>query len=161
MEVIVMHTTYDRNALQQRIRKILDSPRSREARLQAICEELKTAGPHYDWVGFYLVDSEVEGELVLGPYAGEPTEHVRIKFGQGICGQAASTRETFVIQDVTQETNYLSCSPDVKSEIVLPIFNEDELVGELDIDSHDLAPFSEADRRLLDRICRWIAPYID
>lgn len=156
-----MNATYDRDALRQRIRTILDSPRSREARLQAVCEELKTSVPHYDWVGFYLVDSEAEEELVLGPYAGEPTEHVRIKFGQGICGQAASTRETFVIQDVTQETNYLSCSPDVKSEIVLPIFKDDELVGELDIDSHDLAPFSEADRRLLDRICRWVALHID
>ena len=64
------------------------------------------------------------------------------------------------MQDVTQETNYLSCSPDVRSEIVLPIFHEDQLVGELDIDSHDLAPFSEADRRLLDQICRWVAPHI-
>lgn len=156
-----MNTSYDRQALQQRIRAILESPRGYEAQLQAICKELKTSVPHYDWVGFYLVDSEAEEELVLGPYAGEPTEHVRIKFGQGICGQAASTHETFVIQDVTQETNYLACSPDVRSEIVVPIFKEGELVGELDIDSHDLAPFSEADRRLLDRICRWVAPHID
>jgi GAF domain-containing protein len=155
-----MNPSYDQEALRQRIQTILESPRSREARLQALCEELKTAVPHYDWVGFYLVDPDAEEELVLGPYAGEPTEHVRIKFGQGICGQAASTQETFIVQDVTQETNYLSCSPDARSEIVLPIFHEDQLVGELDIDSHDLAPFSEADRRLLDQICRWVAPHI-
>ena len=155
-----MDSSYDPKAIRQRIRAILESPRSREARLQAICEELKTSVPHYDWVGFYLVDEEAEDELLLGPYAGEPTEHVRIKFGQGICGQAASTREPFIVQDVTQETNYLSCSPDVRSEIVLPIFNEDQLVGELDIDSHDLAPFSEADRRLLDQICTWVAPHL-
>jgi GAF domain-containing protein len=155
-----MNASYDREALQRRIQAILDSEESREARLQAVCEALKTSVPHYDWVGFYLVDPGAEEELVLGPYAGEPTEHTRIKFGQGICGQAASTKETFIIQDVTQETNYLSCSPEVKSEIVLPIFSEGQLVGELDIDSHDLAPFSEGDQRLLDRICAWVAPHI-
>lgn len=156
-----MNASHNPDALLARIQAILNSSKSRQERLQAVCEELKASVPHYDWVGFYLVDPEAEEELVLGPYAGDPTEHTHIKFGQGICGQAASTKETFIIQDVTRETNYLSCSPEVQSEIVLPIFSDGRLVGELDIDSHRLAPFSEADQHLLNRVCEWIAPQID
>jgi len=96
--------------------------------------------PHYDWVGFYLVD-KAKKELVLGPFVGEPTEHVRIPFGRGICGQAAERRTTFVVQDVSKEGNYLACSPKVKSEIVIPLFKGGEIIGELDIDSHTLSPW--------------------
>jgi GAF domain-containing protein len=118
---------------------------------------LEAEVPHYDWVGFYLVDPAAPRELVLGPYVGAPTEHTRIPFGQGICGQAADTETTFIVQDVSQETNYLSCSPDVQSEIVLPIMKADKVIGELDIDSHALAPFTDVDRALLERICDQVA----
>ena len=92
-------------------------------------------------------------ELVLGPYVGAETEHVRIPFGKGICGQAAASGETIIIQDVTKVSNYLSCAPDVVSEIVVPIFSNGQIVGELDIDSHELGPFSWEDRDLLENIC--------
>lgn len=108
---------------------------------------------HYDWVGFHLVESSA-ADLVLGPYAGQPTEHVRIPVGRGICGQAAQTKQTFVVQDVSQASNYPSCSPEVRSEIVVPIFKEGKVVGELDIDSHALAAFSEKDRAFLAQICK-------
>jgi L-methionine (R)-S-oxide reductase len=130
---------------------------SLEARLQALCQFLKDHVAHYDWVGFYLVDPNVERELVLGPYAGAPTEHTRIPFGQGICGQAAATEQTFIVQDVALESNYLSCSPDVRSEIVLPILKGDAILGELDIDSHQLAPFTDEDARCLGAICDLVA----
>lgn len=127
-----------------------DEPR---AGLQAICDLLKNDVPYYDWVGFYLTDPDAERELVLGPFSGAPTEHVKIAFGQGICGQAAERKQTFVVPDVSQETNYLSCSPTVKSEIVLPILKEGEVMGELDIDSHTVDAFSEEDRAFLLKVC--------
>jgi putative methionine-R-sulfoxide reductase with GAF domain len=105
--------------------------------LQAVCELLKAEVPHYDWVGFYLTDPNAERELVLGPFAGEPTEHVRI----------------LIVPNVAAETNYLSCSPTVKSEIVLPILKAGEVMGELDIDSHTIDAFSEEDRAFLLKVC--------
>ncbi len=132
----------------------------RDEKLYAICALLEKHVAHYDWVGFYLVDSSRERELVLGPFVGAPTEHTRIAFGQGICGQAADTEMTFVIQDVSQETNYLSCSPHVKSEIVVPIFKDGVVVGEIDIDSHALAPFTKADNAFLEQVAHLVAGLI-
>lgn len=131
------------------------------ARLQAVCATLRAAVPHYDWVGFYLTDPARPRELVLGPYVGAPTDHVRIPFGRGICGQAAERGETVVVQDVSQETNYLSCSLSVRSEIVVPIVAADGAVlGELDIDSHALAPFTAADRALCEAVAARVAPLL-
>ncbi len=141
----------------EQIKKIIEGEFERDKKLLEICRVLKERVKHYDWVGFYLVDEEKENELFLGPYAGEPTEHVRIPFGKGICGQAAERKETFVVQDVSKETNYLSCSPEVKSEIVVPIMKEGKILGELDIDSHSLAPFTDGDREFLENICRLIS----
>lgn len=124
-----------------------------DAALQSVCDVLKDNVPHYDWVGFYLTDPNAERELILGSFAGAPTEHVRIAFGQGICGQAAQRKQTFIVPDVAKEQNYLSCSPTVKSEIVLPILREGEVMGELDIDSHTINAFSEADRQFLLKVC--------
>lgn len=138
------------------VRKIASSPLSKEEKLESVCSLLKGEVDHYDWVGFYLVNPDKERELVLGPYAGAETEHCSIPFGSGICGQAAERLDTFIIQDVTKETNYLSCSPTVKSEIVLPIMRSGQLLGELDIDSHKLAPFSEEDKKFLENICEII-----
>lgn len=108
-------------------------------------------------MGFYLVDPQAERELILGPYVGAPTEHTRIAFGQGICGQAAETEMTFIVPDVALESNYLSCSPMVRSEIVIPILYQDRVVGELDIDSHTLAPFTDEDRAFLEQVCQRVA----
>ncbi len=141
----------------EEIKEIINSELERNEKLLKICRILKEKVPHYDWVGFYLVDEEKENELFLGPYAGEPTEHVRIPFGRGICGQAAERKETFVVQDVSKETNYLSCSPEVKSEIVVPIMKDGRVLGELDIDSHSLAPFTDEDRQFLENVCRLIS----
>jgi len=144
--------------LLERIKEIVKSKRDKEEKLKEICVLLESEIPHYNWVGFYLVDPEKKNELVLGPFVGEPTEHVRIPFGAGICGQAAERKLTFIVQDVSKETNYLSCSPEVKSEIVVPIFNKNrEIVGELDIDSHHLEPFKEEDREFLENVCKIVS----
>lgn len=138
-------------------RKLIASKSAREEVLQGICQLLADKVDYFDWVGFYLVDPERERQLLLGPYVGAHTDHDRIAFGQGICGQAADTEETFVIQDVRKEDNYLACSLDVRSEIVVPIFAKGKVVGELDIDSHRLAPFDDTDRNYLERICSDLA----
>lgn len=140
-----------------KVSNILSKKIDRNQKLLEISQLLKDTVPAYDWVGFYLVDPEAERELVLGPYVGAPTDHIRIPFGRGICGQAAETMATFLVDDVTAEDNYLACSVDVKSEIVLPIMKENKLVGELDIDSHQKAGFSELDEEILKRICEMIA----
>jgi L-methionine (R)-S-oxide reductase len=142
------------------VKAIVASPENRDERLRRICELLHAEVPHYDWVGFYIVDPHIERELMLGPYVGTPTEHTRIPFGKGICGQAADTKRTFIIQDVLQETNYLSCSPDVRAEIVVPVMRAGVVLGELDIDSHALAPFSHEDRAFLEDVCAEVAPLL-
>lgn len=152
---MTLPATFDH--LLEQVDAILAASHATDEALHRVCALLEAEVPHYDWVGFYLVDPEVERELVLGPYVGAPTEHVRIPFGKGICGQAADTEAVFIIQDVSQETNYLSCSPDVRSEIVVPILRDGQVLGELDIDSHALAPFSPEDRAFLESVCDRIA----
>lgn len=143
-----------------KITVILKTAKNPSSGLKEICLLLKKTVLHYDWVGFYLVDHNKPDELILGPYEGASTEHTRIKFGQGICGRAAATGKTFVVDDVSSESNYLSCSLHVKSEIVLPIFRGTRLVGELDIDSHTLAAFDNSDEIFLGRICEMVSGII-
>lgn len=136
-----------------RIKEIVNEDIERDEKLKKVCKLLRDDIPHYDWVGFYMVNKDNDEELALGPFEGEPTEHVSISFGEGICGQAAEKRDTFIVQDVSLEPNYLSCNPDVKSEIVIPIEKSGEIVGELDIDSHSEAPFTRIDRQFLEEVC--------
>lgn len=126
--------------------------------LLRICELLKQEVYHYDWVGFYILDPE-KNELFLGPYSGKPTEHTNIPVGKGICGQVAEKAEAMVVQDVTRVENYLACSLDVQSEIVVPVLKEGRFVAELDIDSHSAAPFTDEDLRFLTGICTMLANY--
>jgi len=139
--------------LLNRIREIVNrNKKTRKEKLQAVCELLRDNVAYYDWVGFYIADGSKK-ELVLESFVGEPTEHVRIPFGKGICGQAADRKETLTVQDVSKETNYLSCSPKVRSEIVVPILKNGQFIGELDIDSHTLSPFTQEDKEFLENVC--------
>lgn len=143
--------------LLNQVDKLLEHESTTEEKLQQICELLHQKVDVFDWVGFYLVDPEAERELVLGPYVGEETDHTRIPFGKGICGQAADTLETYVIQDVSKEDNYLACSVDVKAEIVVPLLKGDTLIGELDVDSHTQDSLTEEHRQLLEEVCKKVA----
>jgi L-methionine (R)-S-oxide reductase len=145
--------------LKTEVEKILDSSENNEKKLKAICELLVRDVFYYNWVGFYIVDGS-ERELVLGPFVGQPTEHVRIRFGEGICGMAAEMERTIVVQDVTRETKYLACAPEVRSEMVVPIFKSGKIAGELDIDSHLFSPFTWEDREFLEHICKIIPDLI-
>ena len=139
--------------LRNEAERLLSGPGEVAERLQAVCDLLCLRVPHYDWVGFYLVGSE-EGILELCPFHGKPTDHVRIPFGRGVCGRAAAARKTIIVQDVGGESNYLSCSPDVRAEIVIPLFRGGRIAGELDIDSHRVSPFTAEDREMLEAISR-------
>lgn len=141
------------------VKELVDGERGSAEKLEAVCKLLREAVSYYDWVGLYL-RKEGERELILGPYSGEPTEHAKIEFGQGICGQAAERGETFIVGDVSQESNYLACSPEVEAEIVVPLFKGGDFVGELDIDSNRLDPFSEKDRDFLNRVGDAVAELI-
>ena len=146
--------------LLKRAAAIAEKPVGRDERLLAVSSLLRDFVPAFDWVGFYLVNPEKQGELLLGPFAGKPTEHVNIPFGKGICGQVAETLQPLVVSDVTQQGNYLSCSPDVKSEIVIPLLMEGEFRGELDIDSETLNAFDDEDRAFLEKVCELISPIL-
>src|SRR5208282_1701279 len=104
----------------------------------------------YNWVGFYMLETGANPMLVLGHYQGAMTPHTRISLHQGICGAAASSGKTVVVDDVTKDTRYLACSLETKSEIVVPVFVRGQVAGELDIDSHFLAAFTSEDRELVE-----------
>jgi L-methionine (R)-S-oxide reductase len=104
----------------------------------------------YNWVGFYMLEPEAKPPvLVLGPFEGAMTPHVRIPLNEGICGAAASSGQTVVVDDVSKDPRYLACSLETKSEIVVPIFASGEVVGELDIDSHFPAAFTSEHQALV------------
>lgn len=106
--------------------------------------------PHYNWVGFYMLDPADPQVLVLGPFRGAATPHVRIPVTQGICGAAVAQEQTVVVDDVASDPRYLACSLETRSEIVVPIRAGGRVVGEIDIDSHAQAAFAEEDRRFLE-----------
>jgi GAF domain-containing protein len=123
--------------------------------LQAVVDLLHDRVAHYSWVGVYLVEGD---DLVLGPWNGpEATEHVRIPVGQGVCGAAAASGKTEVVDDVNADPRYLACFASTRSEIVVPISREGRVVGEIDIDSDQPAAFGDADREFLERVAESIA----
>ena len=124
-----------------------------EFKLQQICDLLESEVSYYDWVGFYFKNGDKK-ELKLAQFTGEETEHTIIPFGKGICGQVAVSNKNFVVQDVSEQENYISCGWKVKSEIVIPIFVNDENIGQIDIDSHTPNIFSSKDEELLEFVCK-------
>jgi L-methionine (R)-S-oxide reductase len=124
---------------------------SRDEKLLKVCELLEQNIIHYTWVGFYFANQETK-TLHLGPYVGAPTDHTVIPFGKGICGQVAVSNENFVVPDVAAQDNYIACSFTVKSEIVVPLFVNGENIGQIDIDSNLLDPFTEVDERFLEAV---------
>lgn len=141
------------STLRDGLSRLLESEGNPGYILKQVCDYLCRNIENCDWAGYYLVDPSCREELFLGPYTGEPTGHTRIGFGSGICGRAAASEKTFIIADVRTESNYLSCSPEVISEIVVPVFYGGNIIGEIDLDSHVHNGFSEDDRDLLE----WLA----
>lgn len=115
---------------------------------------LKERLPHYSWVGIYLLEGD---ELVLGPYLGKPSPHTRIPLNRGICGAAASQKQSIIVDDVNSDPRYLACSIETKSEIVVPIMRGESVLGEIDIDSDQGSAFGDQDRILLEAVAGALA----
>lgn len=138
------------------VEEILKQKEKPTQKLQLICNILQKEVSHYDWVGFYMLEPTTQ-TLKLGPYKGKPTTHTSIAVGKGVCGQVAQNQTTMIVQDVSKMENYIACSMEVQSEIVVPVFKNKHFVAEIDIDSHAYAPFGETDKNLLEEISRLIA----
>ena len=111
---------------------------------------------YYNWTGFYFMN-DVKQQLEIGPYVGAYTDHTVIPYGRGICGQVAVSGKTFEVPDVHAQDNYLACSLATKSEIVVPIYKGENRVGQIDIDSHELDPFTQEDHDLLEAVANFVA----
>src|ERR1700681_1231480 len=121
------------------------------ALMQEICNLLHERVLKYGWVGFYMLEPGTQPPvLVLETFVGAMTPHTRIPLHQGICGAAASSGKTIVVDDVTKDSRYLACSLETKSEIVVPIFVHGKIAGELDIDSHFAAAFTPEHQDLVE-----------
>ena len=144
------------NELKPKISDLVSRSSSLDATLKDVCELLKSSIPYYDWVGFYFKNGEKE-ELKIGPYAGATTDHEIIPFGKGICGQVAVSNKNFVVADVSSQDNYIACSLSVKSEIVIPLFVNNINIGQIDIDSNTIDPFTQKDERFLEFVCESVA----
>ena len=142
-------TDMDREGLLTAIRSaVAAAPNAKAAMTQAL-RLLTDALPYYSWAGIYLLEGY---ELVLGPYYGKPSPHTRIPLGRGICGAAATEKATIIVDDVNADPRYLACSIETRSEIVVPIMNGAEVLGEIDIDSDQPAAFGASDRALLEQV---------
>ncbi len=110
--------------------------------------------PRYTWVGVYLMDGN---ELVLGPFRGKPSPHTRIPLNRGICGAAASQKQTVIVPDVNADPRFLACSLETRSEIVVPIMDGKTCLGEIDIDSDQPNAFDETDQQFLEAVAGRLA----
>lgn len=157
-----MPTTYQ--SLANELTTLANSVESADQLMTMIVERLQDVVKHYNWAGFYMVDNRQAGQdpmLVLGPYVGAETPHKRIPLHQGICGAAVSSAQTVVVDDVDADPRYLACSIETKSEIVVPVLVKGAVVGELDIDSHLPAAFTEDDRQLVEHCASLVGKYLE
>lgn len=140
------------------VRTIVAEAPGPDAAAQRVVEALHDRFGHYDWVGIYWVDASAR-ELVLGPWIGpEATEHTRIPIGVGICGAAAESGQTEIVADVDADPRYLACFASTRSEIVVPIFADGQVIGEIDIDGSDPGAYDETDARFLEEVAALLAP---
>ena len=123
---------------------------------EAIVKWLDENVSYYNWTGFYFMNDEKQ-QLEIGPYVGAYTDHTVIPYGRGICGQVAVSGQTFEVPDVHAQDNYLACSLETKSEIVVPIYKDEKLIGQIDIDSHKLDPFTPEDHTLLEAVANFVS----
>src|SRR5215210_3169710 len=147
-------TTDTDDAVLASVRTAMEGERDADRAMQHVVAALKRQFPAYSWVGIYILEGE---ELVLGPFLGKPSPHTRIPLGRGICGAAATEKATIIVDDVNADPRYLACSIETKSEIVVPIMNGTDVLGEIDIDSDQPAAFGEQDRRLLEAAAELLA----
>lgn len=125
----------------------------RDRLLREAVRRIETAEEHYDWVGIYLLEDD---ELVLHNYIGRPTDHVRIPVGRGVCGTAVKEGRDVNVPDVSQAEEYLACSTETASELVV-LIEDSDIHGQIDLDSDALDAFSERDRTEIRHVADWLA----
>ncbi|HEY1656947.1 MAG TPA: GAF domain-containing protein [Candidatus Sulfotelmatobacter sp.] len=136
--------------VRQEIAAVAQAVPSAKVLMQAVCNLLHERMLKYNWVGFYMLEPGAHPPvLVLDTFVGAMTPHTRIPLNQGICGAAASSGKTIVVDDVSKDPRYLACSLETRSEIVVPVFVKKQIAGELDIDSHFPAAFCPEDQDLV------------
>lgn len=154
--------TVTRNELIPKIESLAQSATSADELMQGIVQTLQENLLKYNWVGFYMMDhSGPVPMLNLGAFVGAMTPHTRIPLDQGICGAAAASGKTVVVDDVNKDPRYLACSIETKSEIVVPVFVHGTVIGELDIDSHFPAAFGPEDRQLVEACAAILGKYLE
>jgi len=154
-------TTQESAAITVELDKLASGAANAESLMNSIVSLFHEKLTRYNWVGFYMIDLKDANMLVLGPFRGSMTPHTRIPLSQGICGAAASSGKTVVVDDVNKDPRYLACSIETKSEIVVPVFAKGKVVGELDIDSHFLAAFGPDDRKLCEHAAQLLGKFIE
>ena len=131
------------------------------ALMERISQRLHKEMTRYNWVGFYLVDSQDSNILLVGPFVGSFTPNARIPLNVGLCGAAASTGISVVVDDVSKDSRYLAGSSLVKSEIVVPIFVKKKLFGELDIESYFTSAFPRAEQQFVESCVKIVESYLE
>jgi len=154
-------TTQESAAITVELDKLASGAANAESLMNSIVSLFHEKLTRYNWVGFYMIDLKDANMLVLGPFRGSMTPHTRIPLNQGICGAAASSGKTVVVDDVNKDPRYLACSIETKSEIVVPVFAQGKVIGELDIDSHFLAAFGPDDRKLCEHAAQLLGKFIE
>ncbi|HMF91343.1 MAG TPA: GAF domain-containing protein [Candidatus Angelobacter sp.] len=149
------------DSVKREIDEIAKTCNTSQELMDRITKKLNERMLKYNWVGFYMISLEDPNILVLGPFVGAMTPHTRIPLNQGICGAAASSGTTVVVDDVSKDSRYLACSLETKSEIVAPVFVKGKVVGELDIDSHFLAAFHGEDRALVEHCAQVVGKFME
>jgi GAF domain-containing protein len=145
----------DPEHLIRRLAAAEEAGESRDALLREAVERIDRAEDRFNWVGIYLLEGD---ELVLHNYIGRPTEHTRIPVGVGVCGAAVAQNRDIKVDDVSAEENYLACSIETKSELVVLIRSQDGTVhGQIDLDSDQIAGFTSDDEAGLREIANWLA----
>jgi GAF domain-containing protein len=148
--------------VKQELARLSESAHSAQELMSGLVKLLHERMLKYNWVGFYIIDeSDQTPFLTLGEFQGAMTPHTRIAMNQGICGAAASSGKTVIVDDVSADARYLACSLETKSEIVVPIFVGGKVVGELDIDSHFPAAFTQEDRDLVEYCAQLVGNYLE
>jgi L-methionine (R)-S-oxide reductase len=132
-----------------------------KALMAHIAQRLHKEMARYNWVGFYLADESLPGTLVLGPYEGSFLPLQRISFDEGLCGHAATTRRTVVVNDITANLHYVSAADLVKSEMVVPVLVGNALVGEIDVESYFVGTFSKRDQEFVEACTALVGRFME
>lgn len=149
------------NDLLQEFRQFSTTASTAESLMRHMAQRLHETMTRYNWVGFYLVDTADPGILLVGAFVGSFTPNARIPLNKGLCGAAASSRQTIVVDDVSKDPRYLAGSTMVNSEIVVPIFAKNKLAAELDVESYFPATFVKAEQAFVEACATIVGKYLE